>query len=274
MSIFQAIVLGILQGLTEFLPVSSSGHLVIVPAILGWPQPSLAFAVAVHVGTLVAVILYYRREWLRLLGATWGWLRAPRGTRLSGEAAVVPLLLLATVPAGIVGLTLADPVEKLFNNPALVAVALLGTGLVLLVGQKMTREGGRSGDVTPAQALLIGIGQAVAVIPGLSRSGMTISTGLLVGLEKDWAARFAFLLSVPVIAGAGVKEGLDLLAARISSGEWCLLTWGLMASAVSGLLGIHAVVRLVHGRRLWWFAVYCAVVGVFTLGALASGLLR
>lgn len=273
MSTLQAIVLGIVQGLTEFLPVSSSGHLVIVPALLGWEQPGLVFAVAVHLGTLVAVVAYYWRDWQRLAGTTGRWLVSGHRWPQPDEVTVVGLLLLGTVPAAVVGLLLADVVEKLFNDVALVAAALVVTGVILLLSNARARDGGVRDKVSLTQALLIGCGQALAIVPGISRSGTTISVGLLAGLQRDWAARFAFLLSVPVIAGAGVKEGLDLLEANISTAEWLLLGYGLLAGAVSGIAAIHVVVRVVHTGRLWCFGIYCIGAGALTLTALALGLL-
>lgn len=270
-SALEAIVLGVVQGLTEFIPVSSSGHLVLLPAVLGWPQPGLAFAVAVHVGTLVAVVCYYWRDWCRMLSAAVGGMR--RSHSCGGrDAHILAMILVGTVPAALVGLTLAEPVEQLFNSVALVAVALLLTGVVLL-GAGRAADGGVSGDVTLGQAIVIGCAQAVAVIPGISRSGATIAAGLFGGLQRDWAARFAFLLSMPVIAGAGAKEALDLLSAGVASRELCLLAYGAVASAITGLLAIHAVVRLVHQRKLWVFGVYCLAVGTAALAAYLRGVI-
>ncbi len=274
MSTLQAIVLGIVQGLTEFLPVSSSGHLVIVPALLHWEQPGLAFVVAVHLGTLVAVLVYYWRDWWRLISATGGWLVGGRRWPPPDDVGVVGLLLLGTVPAAAVGLLLADAIEKLFNDVALVAAGLIVTGLMLLLANARAHDHGASGRLSLTQALLVGFGQAVAIVPGISRSGTTISVGLLAGLQRDWAARFAFLLSVPVIAGAGAKEGLDLLEANITADQWLMLGYGLLAGAVSGLVAIHAVVRVVHTGRLWCFGIYCIAAGMLTLSALVLGLLR
>jgi undecaprenyl-diphosphatase len=269
-SLSEAIVLGIVQGLTEFLPVSSSGHLVVVPALLGWEQPGLAFAVAVHVGSAVAVVAYYRRDWYGILTDTFRWVLSRRVRPAPGKAMVLPLLLVATVPAAVVGLTLAEPVEKMFNNVALVGGAFIVTGLILLIAHFVARGEGAGDKVSVTQALLIGCAQAVAVIPGISRSGATISAGLLAGLSKDWAPRFAFLLSTPVILGAGLKEGMDVWAAKVPVGECAVLGCGAVLSAITGIIAIHTVVRILHGRRLWWFAVYCLMAGVFTLGACAA----
>ena len=256
MSFFQAILLGLLQGLTEFLPVSSSGHLVLVPALLHWPEPGLAFTVAVHVGTLVAVLVYYRRDCAAILGRTLSWLLT-RSAPIPDEARLLAMIIVGAIPAGIVGLTLESYVERMFNSVALVGMALVGTAVVLLVAETFHRRSGREGVVSWFQAILIGCAQALAVIPGLSRSGMTIAAGLLCGLPRDWAARYAFLLSVPVILGAGLKETKELLAAHLPAHEWALLGVGAAVSAISGLAAIYVVVRAVHNRKLRWFAVYC-----------------
>ncbi len=256
MSLLQALFLGLIQGLTEFLPVSSSGHLVLVPALLHWPAPGLAFTVAVHVGTLLAVLIYYRRDWAAILGRTGAWL-VKRSSPAPKEAHLLLALVIGTIPGAVVGLTLESRVESMFNSVALVGAALVGTALVLLVAERLHRRRGQPGEVAWWQALVIGIAQAAAVIPGLSRSGMTIAAGLLCGLPRDWAARYAFLLSVPIILGAGAKESVDLLAAHMPAREWALLGAGALVSAASGLLAIFVVVRAVHNKRLRWFAVYC-----------------
>ena len=268
MSFFQAIVLGLVQGLTEFLPVSSSGHLVLVPALLRWPAPGLAFTVAVHVGTLLAVLIYYRRDWTAIVVRTFQWL-STRSRPIPDEVRLLAALIIGTIPGAIVGLTLESSVERMFNSVALVGAALVGTAVVLLIAETLQRSRGREGLVSWWQALVIGCAQALAVIPGLSRSGMTIAAGLLCGLPRDWAARYAFLLSVPIILGAGAKEAGELLSAHLPAREWAVLGVGAAVSAASGLLAIYVVVRAVHSKKLRWFAVYCiaAAMVAFVLSA-------
>jgi len=271
MSPAHAVLLGLLQGLTEFLPVSSSGHLVIVPALLHWPTPGLVFTVVVHVGTLLAVIVYYWRDWRQFLSGTFRWLARGCPRPLPPQPRLLLWLLAATLPAALVGVALAGPIERMFNDIALVAGALLVTGLILLVAH--ARGTGQIGEtkMSLGQALVIGCAQAVAVVPGLSRSGLTIGAGLMVGLERNWAARFAFLLSVPVIAGAGLKEGIDLIAAKPNAAEGLVLALGMLASALSGLVAIYLVVRVVQSKRFWWFGVYCLGAGAAVLIARATG---
>lgn len=273
MPLHEALALAVLQGLTEFMPVSSSGHLVIIPAFLGWKEPGLDFVVAVHLGTLVAVVAYYWQEWVRLLAGAVAWARSRHQPSASTAARTLGLLLLATVPAAAVGLTLAQPVEMLFNEPAFAAGALLVTGLLLFVAD--VRGTGTSGETATSwkEALAVGIAQAVAVVPGISRSGATIATGCLVGLEREWATRFAFLLSVPVIIGAGAKEVADALRNGLSAGAIQLLTLSAAVAFLSGWAAIYIVVRAVRGKRLRWFGVYCWGVGLLTLACYRAGLL-
>lgn len=273
MPLHEALALGVLQGLTEFLPVSSSGHLVIIPAFFGWAQPGLGIAVAVHFGTLLAVVAYYWREWARLIAGTVAWICVLGRRPATPPARIFGLLLLGTVPAGVVGLALAQPVEMLFNKPALAAAALLVTGLLLFVAD--VRGGGKSREAATGwkHALAVGIAQAVAVVPGISRSGATIAAGLFVGLEREWATRFAFLLSVPVIFGAGVKEIPEAVRTSLTTGSVPALAVSTAAAFVSGLAAIHLVIRAVRTQRLWWFAVYCWGLGTAALICHCAGLL-
>ena len=272
MSLVQAAILGIVQGLTEFIPVSSSGHLVLLPAVLGWPAPGLAFVVAVHVGTLAAVVLYYRKEWAGMLRGAMAYLRRQEEGRQ--RAQILAFILVGSIPAAIVGLTLAEAVEKLFNSVALVAVALIFTGAFLCIIGIVSRNGRSESNTTIAHALLIGCAQALAVVPGISRSGATIVAGLASGLQRDWAARFAFLLSVPVIAGAGLKEGIDLALANLSAHDLAVLFVGILTSAIVGIIAIHIVVRVVHERKLWTFGIYCLFIGFAAISCHFAGLIR
>jgi undecaprenyl-diphosphatase len=277
MPLHEALALGALQGLTEFLPVSSSGHLVIIPAFLGWSEPGLPFVVAVHLGTLLAVVAYYWKDWLRLVAAATGWIGKLGRQPASPGARTMGLLFLATIPAAAVGITLAQPVETLFNKPAFAAGALLVTGLLLLAADARRAEGKAEGKgeaaTTWREALAVGVAQAVAVVPGISRSGATIATGLFAGLEREWAARFAFLLSVPVILGAGLKEIPDALKNGLTLAGVEALFIGAAAACLSGLVAIYVVIRAVRGRRLRWFAAYCFGLGFVTLVCHRAGLI-
>ena len=239
---------GLIQGLTEFLPVSSSGHLVLVPAIFGFDEPGLAASVMLHLGTLVAVVAYYRRDLLRLLH-----LRTDPGARR-----ILWLLAVGTVPAAVIGLALAGPIEAVFQEPWLVAVALMVTGLVLLFGMLVGRGVRLLPEGRWTDALVVGLAQAFALLPGISRSGMTITAGMAQGFTRVEAARYAFLLSIPAIAGAALLDGIDL--ARHGGFTWDLLV-GMAVAAVVGYLAIAGLLRVLTRVGLLPFAVYCLAAG-------------
>ncbi len=256
MTTFEAILLGILQGLTEFLPVSSSGHLVLAQHIVGSaPEQAVAFDVALHGGTLAAVLVYFRADLLAMARAALG---------AGGETAAVDrrwigLLALATLPVVVVGLAAADQIEAAFQSVPLVGFALVATAAMLLAASARPPGGrGREG-VGALDALVIGTFQAVGVIPGISRSGSTITGALLRGIDRDTAARFSFLLAVPAISGAIVRHLPEL--AGILGENPSALAAGVAASALTGWLAIEVMMRAVRGGRLRGFALYCLVVG-------------
>lgn len=256
---WQALLLALLQGLTEFLPISSSAHLVFPSLLLGWPDQGLAFDVAVHVGTLMAVILYYRRDLLAMAG---GCLLAARERRSNEQLQLVLWLGLATVPACVVGYLGGDVIESRLRSLPVIATTTLVFGLLLGVAEWRARRGGGTRPLTLAVALLVGLAQALAPVPGVSRSGITLTAGLLLGLSRQTAARFSFLLSIPVIAGAGLLKTLDLLEAGDA------VNWGqlALASATAGLVAyacIAVFLRLLDRVGLMpfvWYRVALAVV--------------
>jgi len=285
MTILQAILLGVLQGATEFLPVSSSGHLVLVPWLFGWSSnPSLAFDVIVHWATALAVIAYFWRDWVTLLRAG---LRAvpalvhalsPKTRRPNDrdlwdtpETRLLALLVLATVPAAVAGALFEDFFERMFARPAAAAAFLLVTAAILALSEWLGRRQRDMRSLTWKDALFVGIAQALAIFPGLSRSGATISAGMARGLRRGEAARFSFLLSTPIIIGAGVFSLLDLSEAGALASQAGVLIAGFLAAAVVGLLVIHLLLRFVQRRPLYVFAVYCAAMG---LAALIVALVR
>lgn len=260
----QALILGFIQGATEFVPVSSSGHLVLVPWLLHWPEPGLAFDTTVHWGTLVAVVAVFWRDLWRLALA---WLRSLRSRSLNDvEARVAWWIILGTVPGVVLGLTLKDPLERLFSAPVTVAVLLLVTAAILAFGERLGHGIRYLDDMSWVDALLIGIGQAVAVMPGISRSGATIASGLLRGLKRETAARFSFLLSTPIILGAGLPQLLELRQAGDLAAQLSVLILGFFAAALSGYLCIRFLLNFLQRHKLYVFAAYCAVVGIFCLG--------
>jgi undecaprenyl-diphosphatase len=261
----KALVLGILHGATEFLPVSSSGHLVLVPWWLGWSEPSVLFDVMVHLGTLLAVLIYFRRDWLALLGAGLRALRT-RSTQ-DPEVRLLLLLIVGTVPAAVAGALLKGFFESTFAHPALAAAFLLVTALVLGFSERFHSSDRSLSDINTRDSLTIGLAQAAAIFPGLSRSGSTIAAGLSQDLSRPTAARFSFLLSAPVILGAGARHAVELATGGVTVGHTMAMSIlvGFVAAAVVGFLAISFLMRLVQRRRLYGFAVYCAAFGSLSL---------
>ena len=263
MSIIQAIILGLLQGATEFIPVSSSGHLVLVPWLLGWDSPGLVFDTVVHWGTLVAVLAYFWRDWLALIGA---WLRGlVRWDWRDPLARLLWLLIVGSIPAAAIGFLLEDFFESLFGKPAWVAVFMLVTAALLALGELLGNRTRKMADLGWPDALMIGLAQASAIAPGISRSGATIATGLFRGLERDVAARFSFLLATPIIFGAGLFKLMDLGAMADPAAQIPALLAGFLAAAVAGYICIWVLLRYLQRGSLYPFAIYCACVGVFFL---------
>lgn len=273
MSLFSALILALVQGATEFLPVSSSGHLALVGKLLGLPeeQVPLDFVVVVHFGTLLSVLVFYRRDlWamVRSLAPAGEEDDEARGERL-GYRRLLGLLLLGTVPAAAAGLLLEDAVERLFGSVALVGAALLVTAGVLAAVSRLdgARQMARTGV---REALVVGVAQALALAPGISRSGMTIAGGLVAGLRREWAPRFAFLLSVPVILGGSLVE-LRRMVGGVTGASFDPLSYlaATVTAAVSGYIAIVIVTDSVKRGNLLYFAAYCLAVG---LAAIAWGL--
>jgi len=239
---------GLIQGLTEFLPVSSSGHLVLVPALFGFDEPGLAASVMLHLGTLVAVVAYYRSDLLRLLH-----LRADPEARR-----VLMLLVVGTIPAAVIGFALRGPIETVFSEPWVVAVALMVTGVILLFSMLVAKGLRRLAEGRWTDAVVVGFAQAFALLPGISRSGMTITAGMAQGFQRREAARFAFLLSIPAIAGAALIDGVDLVR---EGGFTADLLVGMAVAAVVGYLAIAGLLRVLTRVGLLPFAAYCLVFG-------------
>ncbi len=258
-TLLQALVMGIVQGLTEFLPVSSSGHLVIVPALLGWDDPfitSLEFSVMLHIGTLAALLVYFRRDWARLVPAGLG---AIRDRSLAGDPdrRLAWLIAAATVPALVAGFVLNDLVEDRFRQVGLVALMLVVGGAILWLAERSGPRDRTVEGLTFARALGIGGAQALALVPGISRSGISIAAGLFAGLERDAAARFAFLMAMPVTAAAGAYETLSIV--RGDAGfdvQLGPLVVGMVAALLSGLVAIAGLLRFLRSRSTDVFVVY------------------
>jgi undecaprenyl-diphosphatase len=267
MTILQAVVLGVVQGLTEFLPVSSSAHLVIVPWALGWefdPAFAFAFDVLVQMGTLLAVIIYFASTLREILSAVWSGLRTRRPLE-DPLARLGWLIVLATIPAVLAGLLFHDAVEAAFGNPRAVFFDLVVTAGLLAGAERFGRPRRGLDRLNAVDAVAVGAAQALALLPGVSRSGSTISAGLFRGLQRPEAARFSFLMSVPAMIGAGLVGLKDL--ADLSPGLDLLLpvVVGFVTAAGVGYLTIRWLLAYLAGHRLTVFAVYCFAVGIVGL---------
>ena len=256
--------LGLLQGLTEFLPISSSAHLILLPALLGWPDQGLAFDVAVHVGTLAAVLAYFRREVLRMARSC---LRTLRGGVADADARFAGLIVVGTLPVVLIGilLELVGSLDVMgaaaqFRGAALIASTTIGFGLLLWWADRTgTRTRGEP-SLNRRDALLIGAAQVLALIPGTSRSGITITAALALGFERKTAARYSFLLSIPVIAAAGLRSAAAALEASEAT-DWTALLLGATVSAVSAWLTVHIFLKLMERIGLLPFVLYRLVLG-------------
>jgi len=263
---WQAVVLAVIQGFTEFLPVSSSGHLILLPRLLGWPDQGLAFDVAVHVGTLLAVVGYFRRD---LVPLATGALRWVGGDRADAHGRLAVNLLLGTIPVGLVGLFGKDLIETTLRSPAVVAFQLAVFGIILYVVDRLASSRRDEKSLSIGDALVIGGAQALALVPGTSRSGITMTAGRALGLSRESAARFAFLLSVPGIAMAGVYESYKFVTAGAPVAATEMLI-GLVVSALVGYACISFFLRYLPRIGFLPFTIYrlvlaAIVVGVFYL---------
>ena len=264
MTVTQALVLGILQGLSEFLPISSSAHLALAPWLLGWPDPGLAFDVALHFGTLLAVLWYFRAEWAGLLGAAKD-IVVHRRIETERERRVL-FLIIATIPGALAGLALEKQAESSFRDPRLVATALIVMGVLLWAVDRFAPRERALGTMRARDALVIGLAQMFAIIPGVSRSGSTITAARGLSFLREDAAVFSFLMSMPIIAAAAVLKMPDALRAQGLSAP---VVTGVLASAVSGWLAIAVLLRLVARHSYGVFAAYRVLLGVAVLLTIA-----
>jgi undecaprenyl-diphosphatase len=255
MDSLHAIFLGLLQGLTEFLPVSSSGHLVIAQHFLpGFEQPGVLFDVLLHAGTMVAVLVYFRSDCRSLALAYF-----QQGEEAHRYRRLLRLLVFATLPAAIIGLAFKDFFIGMFHNLPLVSVMLLVTGGLLFFSERFRNNGGGEKPLTSWHALMAGVAQAGAIMPGISRSGSTISVLLFKGIDGETAARFSFLMALPVVGGATLLSLLDWPA--MASADIAVYALGAIMAFLSGLASIHMLMGVVRRRRLYVFALYCWLVG-------------
>lgn len=263
MSLLEAILIGIIQGATEFLPISSDGHLVLIPSILGLQQPDLVLIGLVHAGTLLAILSYFWRDIVAIIRAVLTGLarRDPFGT---ADARLGYLMVLGSIPAAIVGLLAMDFFERQFNSPVVAAVGLLVTAAFLVVGERLNRGTKTLDRLSWVDTLIIGSFQVLALLPGVSRSGTTIAAGLGRGLDRPTAARFSFLVGLPAIAGAGLLAILDIFDAQ-GSLPLSHYAAAFVTAAVVGYLCIAFLLNWVKRHTLYAFAVYCAAFGLLYL---------
>jgi undecaprenyl-diphosphatase len=260
MTVFEALVLGVLQGLAEFLPISSSAHLALAPWVFGWRDPGLAFDVALHVGTLVAVLWYFNQEWRNLALAFMRLVRTRRAD--TSEERRVIYLIIATIPGAVAGLVLEEHAESTFRDPVLIAIALMVMGVILWLVDRMASRERPLESMQWLDSLLIGIGQMFAIIPGVSRSGSTITAGRGLKFSREAAAVFSFLMSAPITFAATVLKVPDAIR---ESGISPPLVVGVIASAVSGWLAITVLLKLVARRGYGMFAAYRLLLGAAIL---------
>ncbi len=270
MPLFQVVVLAVVQGITEFLPISSSAHLALAPWLLGWRDQTLVFDIALHFGTLAAVLLYFWRDWVQILaqgfGQQWG-----RDGELRRNPRLLWLMAAATIPVAVAGLLLEGYAEDAWrHNRVLIGCMLIGVGLLMLLADRSGRQSKGIGNVSFADAMWVGFAQAVAVVPGTSRSGITITAGLFRGLDRASAARFSFLISTPAIGAAAVKAFWDLLQqGGVPPDMRAPFVLGIVLSALAGCAVIAGLLRFLRSHNLDFFVYYRIVFGIMVI-ALAT----
>jgi undecaprenyl-diphosphatase len=265
MPIFHAIVLGIIQGLTEFLPISSTAHLIVIPWLLGWDDGGLTFDIALHVGTLVAVIAYFFRDWIQVIGQGFG-LNLGSNPALSRNRNLLWLWVAATIPGALFGYLFEKQADTSLRSPYVIGTTAIAIGILMWIADRSGRKAKDISHVSAADAMVIGTAQALAIVPGVSRSGITISAGLFRGLDRQTAARFSFLLLAPIIAGAAAKKFLDVRhEGGIPADMHVPFLVGILASAVVGALTIQFFLDYLRSRSLAFFVWYRVVFGIMVI---------
>jgi undecaprenyl-diphosphatase len=269
MSWFEAVVLALVQGLTEFLPISSSAHLILPSQVLGWDDQGLAFDVAVHVGTLLAIAIYFRQEVIQLTSA---WLRSVSRRTQSAEqkqdSRLAWLIIVSTIPAGLSGFLFNDFISENLRSTAVIAATTLIFGVALYISDQYGRRTLSIRDININAAIIIGLSQALALIPGTSRSGITMTAALLIGYSRDAAARYSFLLSIPLIAAAGLLKGKELMETG-SDNDWFLVILGTVVAFLSAYTCIHWFLRLLDKIGFTPFVIYRLLLGTVLLALMA-----
>lgn len=259
-----ALLLGALQGMTEILPISSSAHLILIPKILSWPESGLTFDVALHLGTLIALCLYF---WRDIFDLTYNFLSSIGGKGVHTPGNRLPwYIIIGTIPAVIVGKSLEEPIERIFRqSPAIICSLLIGFGLLLAFADTTGAKRWKLDRMTLKAAVIIGLAQCLALAPGVSRSGVTITAALLIGYNRETAARFSFLLSLPIVFGAALLKVGHLARSGIPAGEGMPLIIGIASSAIFGYLSVALLLRLVQRHSLYPFVWYRLLAGAALL---------
>ena len=265
MPIYQVIVLAIVQGLTEFLPVSSTAHLYLTSWLLGWQTESLTFDISLHIGTLLAVVIYFFRDWVQIIahgfGIQWG-----RDEDLARNRALLWLLALGSIPVGIAGLLFNKQAEGPWRNPIIIGSMLVGIGVLMGIAEWRGRRTRDISGVNPVDAGVIGVAQALAVVPGVSRSGITITAGLFRDLNRETAARYSFLLSTPAIGAAAGKALWDMFKHKTFDPTMqTQMLVGIAVSAITGMIVIAWFLRFLRRRSVWSFVIYRIIFGIIVL---------
>lgn len=274
LSAWQAIILGAIQGLTEFIPVSSSGHLIAIPYLLHWNYQGKAFDVAAHMGTLVALVAYYWRDWISILSSFFSHIFKGKpydkdDSNTASGRLFIPIVV-ACVPAAIVGFLWDDLIETKLSMWYVVAPAMVIFGLIMLLADRISKRQRDMAHMTYVDYIIIGIAQAMALLPGVSRSGITITAGLFRNLDRSAAARFSFLLSTPIVFGAGIMALKKVLHTGMPAQEWAAFGWGFASATIFGYIAIHFLINFLRKNSMTAFVVYRIVfaalmVGVFLL---------
>jgi len=265
LTILHAAILGLVQGITEFLPISSTAHLRLVPALFGWPDSGAAFTAVIQLGTLAAVIGFFLRDLVRMIAAA-----ASPATRKELDARMLLYMVVGTIPVGVVGLLARHDIEGPLRGIPVIATSLIVVGLLMAYVEKTARHERTIDTFTLRDALLVGMAQALAVVPGTSRSGITLVAAMILGFRRDAAARFSFLLSIPAVAAAGVFEFPKLMRDH-DVGTAALVT-GLLVAAVSGYLSVAWLLRFLRTRTTYGFVVYRVILGLGLLAAVIGGM--
>jgi undecaprenyl-diphosphatase len=270
MPLYQVVVLAIIQGITEFLPISSTAHLALAPWLLGWHDPGLTFDIALHLGTLVAVVAYFFRDWLEIIARGFG-IEYGKDTTLGENPRLLWLLVIGSIPAGIAGLLFEKQAETNWRSPFVIGAMMAAVGVLMWIGERAGSRAKPMQKVTLADSAVIGAAQALAVVPGTSRSGVTITAGLFCNLDRVAAARFSFLLATPVIAGAAAKAFYDLMKhGGIPADMRAPFAVGIVISGLSGLAVIAFFLRFLQRHTLYFFIYYRIIFGIIVIALAAS----